>query len=147
MKKIFFKASVAVALAVVIFAACKKQETEIYSTGGTAPVLTSSIQATDTLALSAANANIVAGSFNWTNPNYQFSDGISSLPVTYIIYVDIAGDNFVHPAVLLDTSIGLGTAITVQTLNSALFNQLDLTPGTLYSMQIKIVSSIIKYTV
>jgi uncharacterized lipoprotein YajG len=85
-------------LALVLFAACKKNEAEItYSGGGTAPVLSASVANNSVLVLSPADSTNQAITFSWTNPNYTFSNGISSLNVNYTLEIDTVGSNFTNP--------------------------------------------------
>src|SRR6266436_2892588 len=76
----------------LLFAACKKQISEIQYLGGTTPVLTASSTAPQVLL--PVNKDNPAVSFSWTNPNYQFSTGISSQDVSYTLQIDTLGSNF-----------------------------------------------------
>ncbi len=147
MKKIFFKTIAIAGLTALLFSACKKQETEILATGGTAPVLTSSVAPTDTLTLTQPDSSNTEVVLNWTNPNYQFSDGISSQNVTYYIEFDTAGDNFTSKTIpITSVSSILNMSFTVLQLNNILINQLNATPLRAYTVQVRIVSSITPVT-
>src|SRR6516164_9841481 len=79
----------------VLLVACKKDDKPVIFTGGTPPVLTSSVM--DTVPLSYANASQEAIKLSWTNPNYKFNTGISSLDVNYLVEIDTVGSNFTNP--------------------------------------------------
>ncbi|MGC4101213.1 SusE domain-containing protein [Ferruginibacter sp.] len=91
MKKMIKNISV-VLVAVILFSACKKQIAEVQYLGGTAPVLTAS--STSATVLNIADKLKTAITFTWTNPNYQFTTGISSQDVVYTLQVDTTGANF-----------------------------------------------------
>lgn len=121
----------------VLLCSCIKEQAKVTYSSGTAPVLTST--ATDSISLPVTDTNATAVTFNWTNPNYQFSDGISSLNVDYYLEVDTAGDNFNHPA-QIGIANSLGITYTVAQFNAILTNTLVLDTGRVYSIQIRIVS-------
>lgn len=106
------------ALVAIAFASCKKDENRITYLGGTAPVLTAS--STNDLVLTKANASQHAISFSWTNPEYQFTTGVSSQDVTYYLQVDTAGANFSTPGNTSD--IAISKELTVE-LNDSLLNR------------------------
>src|SRR5690348_4249684 len=89
MKNIF--RLIALSLVVTGMGSCEKQETKDYFEGGTAPVLTESAT---TVSLEPGQEANTAITFNWTNPNYKFTTGISSLDVTYTLEMDTLGGNF-----------------------------------------------------
>ena len=135
---------------------CSKDENKIYFEGGTAPVLTASKTA---IALSFANASNEAITFSWTNPNYQFTTGISSQNVSYVLEIDTTGANFTNPnKKALAISQDLSQTISVGTFNDYLLNQLVLVPAkphnldvriksTLTNSSVPLYSNILKYTV
>jgi uncharacterized lipoprotein YajG len=82
-------------LALVLLAGCEKDENRITFEGGTAPVLKAS--AAGPFVLVPANASTQAITFSWTNPNYNFSTGVNSQDVTYVLQVDTTGANFTSP--------------------------------------------------
>lgn len=144
-------------LLAIVFWSCQKDEIKNFYEGGTAPVLASSITAT--IPLSYANAAKEAVNFNWTNPNYQFTTGISSQNVTYVLEIDTTGANFTNPnRQSISISQNLALSISVGTFNDYLLNQLVLKPGMLHNLDIRvkatlgngavpIVSNILKFTV
>lgn len=77
-------------LLVTVFASCKKDENKDYFVGGTDPVLNAST--TNPFVLIQANKAQFAIKFAWTNPNYQFTTGLSSQDVTYTLQVDTTAD-------------------------------------------------------
>ncbi|MEP6465830.1 MAG: SusE domain-containing protein, partial [Parafilimonas sp.] len=82
MKNYLNKLVTIAALGMIVLSACKKEGTDVtYNGNGTAPALSSTVS--DTIALSDATKDDQAVTFKWTNPNYTFSDGVSSLNVTY----------------------------------------------------------------
>ena len=116
MKKIF-KQLFFLSLLVTLFASCKKDENKDFYEGGTAPVLTAS--ATGPLVLLIANRNNPAITFNWTNPDYKFTTGLSSQDVFYTLQIDTTGSNFTNPSKgEVTISKNLSTGFTVGELNS-----------------------------
>lgn len=133
-----------IALAGVIYS-CKKDENKIYYEGGTDPVLTAS--STTPMVLDKNNQNDFAIKFTWTNPEYQFTTGISSQDVTYTLQFDTVGANFTSPgkqekAIAKDLSVSL----TVKELNGFL-SKMELKDGIAYNMQIRIKASLINGSV
>jgi hypothetical protein len=135
---------------------CSKDENKIYFEGGTAPVLTANKTA---LSLSFATAADDAVTFSWTNPNYQFTTGISSQNVSYVLEIDTTGANFTNPnKKALAISQDLSLTISVGNFNDYLLNQLILVPAkphnldlriksTLTNSSVPLYSNILKYTV
>lgn len=114
LKQLFF-----LSLLVTLFASCKKDENKDFYEGGTSPVLTAS--ATGPLVLLIANRNDPALSFNWTNPDYRFTTGLSSQDVFYTLQIDTTGSNFTNPSKgEVSISKDLAKAFTVGELNSKL---------------------------
>ena len=135
---------------------CSKDENKIYFEGGTAPVLTANKTA---LSLSFATAADDAVTFSWTNPNYQFTTGISSQNVSYVLEIDTTGANFTNPnKKALAISQDLSLTLSVGNFNDYLLNQLILVPAkphnldlriksTLTNSSVPLYSNILKYTV
>ena len=130
------------ALALVLFAACKKNEAEItYAGGGTAPVLSATVPANATLVLSPSDSTSQAITFSWTNPDYTFSNGISSLNVNYTLEIDTVGSNFTNPKLVQITlASALSTSFTVGNLNNQLFGFLALQTGVPHQIAMRVVS-------
>jgi|SRR5690242_3060665 hypothetical protein len=120
---------------------CKKQERRVIFEGGTAPVLTSSVS--DTVPLSDATKSNEALTLSWTNPNYQFNTGLSSLDVNYNIEIDGSGSNFTNPNTT-GNPISIGTDLsktfTQKELNDYLSNKLQLQPGVSHNLAFRVIS-------
>ncbi len=114
LKQLFF-----LSLLVTLFVSCKKDENKLFYLGGNAPTLSASV--TGPLVLTIPNRNNPAITFNWTNPDYQFTTGISSQDVTYTLQIDSTGSNFTNPTKgeIIYSKI-LSTSLTVGELNSKL---------------------------
>ena len=122
---------------VVLFSSCIKEQSTVVFNGGTAPVLTST--ATDSISLPASDTTATAVTFSWTNPDYSFSNGTSSLNVNYYLEVDTLGDNFKHP-VQIGISSSLGQTFTVAQFNAVLTNTLLLDTGVTHTIQVRVES-------
>jgi starch-binding outer membrane protein SusE/F len=103
------------------FASCKKDENRIYFEGGTPPVLT--VVPLGSLVLNSANASSNVVYLGWTNPNYQFTTGLSSQDVTYTLQIDSAGKNF-SSSKLSESSVAkdLEVKYTVKQFNALVSN-------------------------
>ena len=98
---------------------CDKDENRVTFKGGDAPVLTAS--STADLVLSKAQENFSSLQFQWTNPNYKFSNGVNTQDVSYILQVDTTGSNFSNPKqVSLGFTNGISRSFTVKELNTTL---------------------------
>ena len=124
--------------AVLVFTACKKQEDTISYLGGTNPVLTANIS--NSIPLSPSTKNDLAVSFSWTNPNYRFTDGISSQDVSYYVEIDTAADFSSGNMQQVGIRSSLTTSFTQNSIDSVLANGLKLTYGQTYNIQIRVVS-------
>jgi len=124
---------------------CNKDEHKIYFEGGTAPVLTSAQTAINLSYLTAANEAVT---FTWTNPNYEFTTGVSSQNVSYVLEIDTTGANFTNPnkkAIAISQDLSL--TIPVGTFNDYLLNQLVLVPGKTHDLDVRIISTLINSSV
>ncbi len=120
----------------ICFWACTKDENKNYFEGGTAPVLSASATA---VSLSYANAANEAVKFTWTNPNYQFTTGLSSQSVNYVLEIDTTGANFTNPnKKAISISQDLALSITVGQFNDYLLNQLVLLPGMQHNLDVRV---------
>jgi len=118
---------------------CEKEENKIYYEGGTAPVLAASAT---TLILTDANKNNPAVKFSWSNPNYNFTTGLSSQNVTYTLQVDTAGANFTNPGMQQVTIANdLSVNYTGKDLN-AILTKLNLTENIPHNVEFRIISSL-----
>jgi hypothetical protein len=106
-------------LIALIFTACKKEISQVTYVDAKAPVLTAS--STSAMVLNIADKNMDALTFSWTNPDYQFSTGLSSQDVSYTLQVDTTGANFTSPN-LKEVVIAkdLSLQLTVGALNNLL---------------------------
>jgi hypothetical protein len=141
MKRIIIACSCLLTLALVL-PGCEKDENRILFEGGTEPVLTASTTAAN-LQPPPADESVQAIAFNWTNPEYQFTTGISSQDVTYSLEFDTAGANFTSGA-KFETTIArdLSKSYTVAELNNILGNGMQLTPRRQYRIEARVVSTL-----
>lgn len=141
MKRIIIACSSLLALALVM-PGCEKDENRIFFEGGTEPVLTASTTAAN-LQPPPADESVQAIAFNWTNPEYQFTTGISSQDVTYSLEFDTAGANF-NSGAKFETTIArdLSKSYTVAELNNILGNGMRLTPRRQYRIEARVVSTL-----
>ena len=131
------------ALSAIFFASCKKEESTINYTDATNPVLTSSLAAASKLVLKEDNQVEQAFKLNWTNPNYQFSTGISSQPVSYTIEIDTTGSNFTNPnRAKIDITVDLSRSITIGDLNKYLVTDAKLKAEVEHSVEVRVVASL-----
>lgn len=120
---------------------CEKDEHKVFLEGGTSPVLSANKTA---IVLTDATKDQDAITFSWTNPNYQFTTGISSQDVTYYLEIDTTGSNFTNPNKLtLSISKDLSTTFNVGTLNASLTNTMGLKTGMSHSLEFRIKSTLI----
>lgn len=129
----------------VLVTSCKKDESKVYFNGGSAPALTST--AVDSISLPLSDTTGTAVTFNWTNPNYTFTDGISSLNVTYYLQFDTLGGNFSSPVLqTVGISSSLSQTYTVSSLNNLLSNVMGLATGVVHNVQVRVEAFIQPYT-
>lgn len=138
MKKIFLNILTIISVA-LLFGSCQKDETKVIFDGGTAPVLTAS--RTDSIPLPVTDTTSNAVTFSWTNPNYKFSNGISSLNVTYYLQIDTSGANFSSPVMQSPSfNADLSNTFTVSSLNKLLANSMLLTTGVKHKIDVRVQS-------
>lgn len=131
-------------LTIMVFTlSCQKQETVAYYTGGTAPVLTGVSNSGGTvLNLRAPDSATVALTLNWTNPNYMFNYGVSSLDVSYLVEIDTLGSNFTNPSRLqLSVSKDLSLAFTESYLSGKLTSGLGLDTAHAHNLQMRVTAT------
>lgn len=139
MKRYFDKLVLLAASGLVLLTSCNKNNSNVYFIGGTAPVLTST--ATDSISLPVSDTTATAVTFSWTNPNYQFSDGISSLNVSYYLELDTVGGNFSSPALAqIGINSSLNATFTVAQFNGVLSDQMNLQTGVPHNIQVRVES-------
>jgi len=128
-------------LGLVVLASCKKDEHKIYYEGGTAPVLTSSINTT--IPLSFANKDKDAFTLSWTNPNYMFTTGVSSQDVNYVIEFDTVGANFTSPqSQSVVVSKENSRTFTQNQINDYLLNQMNLQVNKPHQIEVRVKSTL-----
>jgi hypothetical protein len=139
MKRYFNKLILLAASGLTILASCNKNNSPVYFDGGTAPTLTAT--ASDSISLPLSDTTATAVTFNWTNPNYQFSDGLSSLNVSYFLEIDTVGGNFSSPALAqIGINSQLSATFTVAQMNAVLSNQMNLQPNVQHNIQVRVES-------
>lgn len=122
---------------------CKKDDNnKVTYTGGTAPVLSSSYTSTSNLVLDPNQSSATALTFSWTNPDYQFSDGISSQDVNYTLQVDTTGSNFTNPS-MQEISIAkdLSKTFTVKDFNT-IFTKLGIAENMVHNIEFRLKAAI-----
>jgi len=99
--------------------ACEKEEDRITLTGGNAPTLT--VSSTDAIVLDKPIENYSSLQFQWSNPDYSFSNGVSTHDVNYVLQIDVAGANFSSPKMVNLAFVNtLSRSFTVKEINTAL---------------------------
>jgi starch-binding outer membrane protein SusE/F len=130
------------ALLIIAFS-CTKQETKAYYIGGTNPVLTGTANSgSSAINLKAADSTLTGLTLAWTNPNYMFNYGVSSLDASYLIEMDTTGSNFTNPK-RAQIGISQSTAITLTeaTINSYLANQMGLDTSFSHKLDVRVAAS------
>ena len=139
MKK-YFKLLAFIVPVLLVLTGCEKEVNKIYFEGGTAPVLSAS---KTTVRLTPATETENAITFNWTNPDYKFTTGISSQDVTYTFEIDTAGSNFSAPFHYVTAfARDISKSFTEKELNEILGNTMRLPVGRQYNLEARITSSI-----
>ncbi|KIC95215.1 SusE domain-containing protein [Flavihumibacter solisilvae] len=119
---------------------CEKDENRINFEGGTAPVLAITDNAPE---LSFNNSAMEAFTLNWTNPDYQFTTGVSSHDVSYVIEIDTVGANFTNPVKhSVSISKDLSKSFTIGDFNDILLNSLQLKPAMQHNIEIRVKANI-----
>jgi hypothetical protein len=118
------------------FSACDKEGDKVFFTGSTAPQL--SVSSTSDLTLLKANENFSSLQFQWTNPNYTYSNGVNTQDVNYILEIDTTGSNFSNPK---RASIGftkeVAKSFSVKELNN-LLSSVELKDYVLHPFEFRI---------
>jgi starch-binding outer membrane protein SusE/F len=104
-------------LAAACLFACEEEGDKVFFQGGSSPVLT--VSTTEDVVLNKSQENFNSLQFQWTNPSYEFSNGISTQDVYYTLEVDTAGSNFSNP-VSIPITKELATSFKVKDLNAKL---------------------------
>ena len=102
-----------------VFAACEEEQDKVTLLGGTAPSLT--VSSSTDLVLEKSKENYSSLQFQWTNPEYAFSNGVNTQDVYYTLEVDTAGSNFSNPKIIgLNFTKEVAHSFTVKELNNTL---------------------------
>ena len=144
MKNCFHKIVCTTAAGLILLSSCKKDETRVTLVGGTAPALTST--ATDSIPLPLSDTTGTAVTFNWTNPNYQFSNGISSMNVSYYLEFDTATSFGSSKLQTVGISPSLSQTFSVSQLNALFANGMGLSTGNQHTVQVRVVSFMSPFT-
>jgi hypothetical protein len=127
-------------LVATVFVSCKKEINTVTYQGGTPPALTATSLAA--IVMTKADENKIFNTFTWTNPNYQFSTGLSSQDVTYTLQFDTTGSNFTtaNPQEIV-VSKDLSRAVTIKEINTAM-TKLGLKEDIAHNMEIRVKSTL-----
>ena len=121
---------------------CEKEGNKIYFKSGKLPELTASTTAVN-LQPPPADEAAEAISFNWTNPEYQFTTGISSHDVNYLLEIDTVGANFKSKSKFATTiAKELGKRYSVGEFNAILGNTMGLPFGRRYNLEARVTSTL-----
>jgi hypothetical protein len=102
---------------------------------------------TDSIPLPITDTLSNAVTFYWTNPNYVFSNGPSSVGVTYYLEIDTVGANFTSPLMqTVSFTNNLNSTFTVSALNALLGNGMLLNTNTSHMIQMRVESFLQPYT-
>ncbi len=113
LKYIFFLVS-----AFLVFS-CDKEETKVTFLKSTPPVLVAS--STADLVLNKAQENFSSLQFQWTNPTFEFSNGVNTQNVSYVLQIDQGGKDFGSAKQIgLGFTNALSRSFTVKELNNTL---------------------------
>lgn len=129
-------------VALLAITSCEKKENQIFFESATPPQLTAS---TANVVLEPGLENNTALVLNWTNPDYQFTTGVSSHDVVYTLEMDTLGGNF-NSSKKVTTVIAreLSKTYTVSEINGILGNDmlLQLDPRRNYTLELRVTASI-----
>jgi hypothetical protein len=140
MKQLLTKWTIFTLLAVGLFS-CTKDENKITFLGGDNPVL--SANRSGIIPLSFATRDEEAIRFDWTNPNYKFTTGVSSQDVNYILEFDTTGSGFTTPNMKrVAISKELSVSFTQSQINDFMLNQLNLSTAVTYNLQVRVIASL-----
>jgi starch-binding outer membrane protein SusE/F len=127
-------------LPAALFVSCKKEINNVTYLGGTSPALTATTLAP--IVMVKADENKTWNTFTWTNPNYQFSTGISSQDVSYTIQFDTTNSNFSNPNIQeIVVSKDLSRAVTIKEINTAMA-KLGLMEDKSHNVEIRVKSTL-----
>lgn len=106
-------------LAACCLLSCEKEEDRVTFQGGNSPELIPST--TSDLVLTKPKENYSALQFQWTNPEYEFSNGANTQDVIYTLEIDKEGEDFKsNKRIGIGFTRDLATSFTVKDLNNTL---------------------------
>jgi starch-binding outer membrane protein SusE/F len=125
-----------IALLALSFTACKKDENRVFFEGGKQPVLSAN---KTIISMSYLTRDNEAVTFNWTNPEYKFTTGVSSQDVTYLLEIDTTGSNFTYSKrKQLSIAKDLSKVMTQSELNDYLLNDMLLVVSIPHNIEVRI---------
>lgn len=143
MKRTYFLITATVLLSVMLFS-CNKDDKRDYLVGGTPPVVVALTNTgTDSVSLVYTDSSKQAIKISWTNPEYQFTTGINSQDVSYLLEIDTAGANFTNPQrKQISISKELSLMLLESQLNDYMFNQLKLEDSMQHTLEVRVTATI-----
>jgi len=106
-------------LGALLVLSCEKEETRVTFLKSSPPELAAS--STADLVLNKAQENFSSLQFQWTNPKFEFSNGVNTQSVSYVLQIDEAGKNFGSAKqVALGFTNAVSKSFTVRELNTTL---------------------------
>ena len=106
-------------LGALLVLSCEKEETRVTFLKSSPPELAAS--STADLVLNKAQENFSSLQFQWTNPKFEFSNGVNTQSVSYMLQIDEAGKNFGSAKqVALGFTNAVSKTFTVRELNNTL---------------------------
>ena len=119
---------------------CDKEENKVYLEGGTSPVLSGSSTA---VSLTPGTESEPGITFNWTNPDYVFTTGVSSQDVSYSIEMDTLGANFTSKNKYVTTvAKSLTQSYTKGELNNIMGHSMLVQTGRQYTFEVRVNSTL-----
>lgn len=98
---------------------CEKEEERVTLLGGSEPEL--AISSTSDLVLLKAQENFSSLQFQWTNPEYEFTNGVNTADVFYTLQIDTTGSNFSNPNMVeMSFTNDVNKSFLVKDLNNSL---------------------------
>lgn len=123
----------------IAFLACETEIDKVTFEGGTTPVL--AVSSTSDLVLIKDQENYRSLKFQWTNPEYNFSNGVNTQDVFYALEIDEAGSNFSNPSTL-SFSNDLFVEFNVRELNTVLA-ALELEDGVPHNFEFRVKAALV----
>jgi starch-binding outer membrane protein SusE/F len=128
------------AFSLVVWIACEKEGDKITLLGGTEMVL--DVSSKTDLVLTKTQENFNSLQFQWTSPEYKFSNGVNTQDVNYTLQIDKDGGDFTGAKVVnLDYKKLATVSFKVKDLNNALAG-LELTDGVPNIFQFRVKSTL-----